>query len=198
MNNPLLLHHDQIYLDALRNGDRSLIEKIYTENASQIASFVQKNGGSAEDAADLFQDVLCTLYRQAQDGFQLRCPFSAFLFQVCKRRWFNVLRGAKNKFKFNENLDNISSEMAEQIDDFELRALQEQLFFEKFTELGPACQEILGLSWQENDQTQKRFSLQEVASKTGRTYDYVRKKISECRDRLMQLVTSDPKFQELS
>lgn len=198
MNKLVLVHHDQIYIDALRNGDSPLIEKFYAENARAIIEMVKKNGGTAADAADLFQDVILLLYRQALNGFELSCPLSAFLYQVCKRRWLNRLRDDKMKYVVTDSVEELSIDLAEQVSDLEKHELQEQLFLEKFSQLGPACKELLSMSWQEKEASQKRFTLIEIAEKTDRSYDYVRKKIAECRERLMSLVTADPKFKDLN
>jgi DNA-directed RNA polymerase specialized sigma24 family protein len=86
-------HPDQRYVTALLNNDAALIDEIYKSCARQVKSYICFNNGSEDDAADIFQEALIDIYHQAKNkDLQLTCPFNAFVFLVCKRKWFNELK----------------------------------------------------------------------------------------------------------
>jgi DNA-directed RNA polymerase specialized sigma24 family protein len=43
------------YLDTIRRGDAKGLREIYAKYLPRIARFIQMNGGSAEDAKDIFR-----------------------------------------------------------------------------------------------------------------------------------------------
>ncbi len=52
-----------------------------------------KNGGSAADAADLFQEAMVVLFGKAQDtSFRLTCSIGTYLFAVSKHLWYKKLQ----------------------------------------------------------------------------------------------------------
>ncbi|GAB3927484.1 RNA polymerase sigma factor [Mucilaginibacter myungsuensis] len=90
---PKTPHPDQRYVTALLNNDTALIGEVYKSCARQVRSYICFNNGTEDDAADIFQEALIDIYNQAKyKGLELTCPFNAFLFLVCKRKWFNELK----------------------------------------------------------------------------------------------------------
>jgi len=191
-------HPDQRYIDGLRRGDSAVIEEIYQQHAQRITQWVLRNSGDESDARDLFQESLLAIYQKAQQGLRLTCPFSAFFFITCRNQWINTLRQRKNReVTINDEQLSITESAQEAVQLAESQEQQRQLFLEKFRELGPACQEILGLSWTWDEERDRWNSLQDVATQLDRSYGYIRKKVAECRARLMELIHGDSRFGDL-
>lgn len=193
-------HPDQKYIEALRSNDRHLIEEIYTKCSKLVKQMVMKNNGDMTDAKDLFQEILIGLYRQSNEGFILTCPLEQFVYMASKRKWINMLRQRKIKYMgdFQEiPIKDCSDDISEITDAFLNLEEKEKLVHEKFKFLGPSCKEILKLSWTKN-QSDKYLSWKEIALELDLSYGYVRKKASECKERLMTLVKKDPTYQRLS
>ncbi|HMO39459.1 MAG TPA: sigma-70 family RNA polymerase sigma factor [Saprospiraceae bacterium] len=190
-------HPDHRYIEALIRHENVLISEIYKNNAATITKLIVSNNGTAEDAQDIMQEVLLALYRQGQNGFILTCPLQMFLYIACRNRWINKLRGKKPKQVTIQEISGFMEDATTAVQDFEEQEAQDRLFSKHYQLLGPSCQEILRLSWTENDTTQRRYSLIDIAEKLNLSYDYVRRKIGECRQQLLKMIQADPDYQLL-
>jgi RNA polymerase sigma factor (sigma-70 family) len=187
-------HPDQKYIDALLNNNQKLIDELYSKYSGKIKWMVLKNSGTEDDAADIFQESLMTLFHKAKkEKFELTCPMDAFLYLICKKKWLNVL----NKRKVNSKVtitDEDQSILGE--DTFilaEESIMQEERFEllkQKINELGNSCRELLQLSWSGK-------SMEEVASILDFSYGYARKKKSECMAKLISLVKKSDQYRAL-
>src|SRR5882762_8258934 len=135
----MLSHPDHKYIIALLENDSRLIEEIYQRYAAHISYMVQKNSGTATDAADLFQEVLIELHRKAsQQQFVLTCPFDAFLYLVCRNRWINELHKRKGHTVTIEGDEgfNLNEDVFENYETLLLKEKRKSLVEEKLAELG--------------------------------------------------------------
>ncbi len=185
-------HTDHKYIEALLRNDSRLLSEVYRKYSGKIIAYVQKNSGNSDDAQDVIQETLVAIYHQAKEkNFILTCPFDAYFYLLCKRRWLNVLKKrGKREVTIEDDLTSISEQqemLASETELFESRSL---LFESKFKELGAKCQELLKLAF-----TIK--SMEKVAQSLGVTYGYARKKKSQCIGKLTQLVRSSTTFNQL-
>jgi len=185
-------HSDHIYIEALLKNDSRVLSKIYEKYSHKITSYVRNNNGNYDDAQDIIQETLVTIYHQAKEkGFILTCPFDAYFYLLCKRRWLNELKKRGNKrVTIIENETSITEEQEQQVEETEIFEQQNQLFESKFKELGNKCQELLKASF-------KIKSMEKVAEFLGVTYGYARKKKSQCMGKLTQLVKNSKEFHQL-
>ena len=188
------IHPDNKYIEALLINDPVLIDELYTLFSGKIKSMVLQNNGAEADAADIFQEALVDLYRKAKSGFTLTCPMEAFLFMICRNRWLNTITRRKYNnvtFAEDEGYSNLVSEdsfaVAEQIKTNQNR---KNLIESKLVELGGSCSELLQLSW-----SGKKLEL--IATLMNTTYNYIRKKKSDCMGKLIDLVKGSPDYQLL-
>lgn len=185
-------HADNIYIEALLKNDSRVLSKIYENFSHKIVAYVKKNNGNANDAQDIIQETLVTIFHQAKEkNFILTCPFDAYFYLLCKRRWLNELKKRGNKrVTILEDDTSITIEQEQQVEETELFEEQHQLFELKFKELSKKCQELLKISF-------KIKSMEKVAEILGVTYGYARKKKSQCLGKLTQLVKNSNKFHQL-
>ena len=187
------LHPDHQYIVGLLQHDSACIAKIYANHFDKIKGMVSKNSGTADDAMDIFQEALIAIYEQARDRqFQLHCPLDAFLFTICRNKWFNELR-KRNHIKVTNEVDSgyeAIPEVEDQVNEMEITLKKEALLAEKYNELGSGCKELLSVAQQVKD-------MQLVAEKLKMTYGYVRKKKSECMAKLIELVKNDVAYLQL-
>jgi RNA polymerase sigma factor (sigma-70 family) len=185
-------HADHIYIEALLKNDSKILAKIYKQYSYKIVSYVKKNSGNADDAQDIIQETLVTIFHQAKDkGFILTCPFDAYFYLLCKRRWLNELKKRGNNRVTNlEDDTSITEEQEQQVEETEIFEQQHQLFELKFNELGEKCRELLKATF-------KIKSMEKVAEILGVTYGYARKKKSQCMGKLTQLVKNSSEFHQL-
>ena len=186
-------HEDQKYIDGLLKNNSFIIQTIYDKFVPKVINYIKQNSGDADRAQDIVQDILITIYNQAsQKKLELTCPFDAYFFLLCKRKWLNELKKSSLKeVTINEEVlykDDDAQELA-----FETALFGEKqaLFTEMFQKLGNACKELLTATF-------KIKSMEEVATSLGVTYAYARKKKSLCIGKLTELVQESPKFNQLN
>lgn len=185
-------HKDQLYIEGLKNNDSAIINAIYKNFVPKVVHHIKMNSGSEDEAQDVIQDVLITLYKQAiENNLQLTCPFDAYFFLLCKRRWLNELKKPSNK-EVTLKDDNVSKDesLQEMLFQTELFAEKQALFEKMFQKLGEKCQEVLKLSFVTK-------TMEEVATKLNVTYAYVRKKKSLCTGQLTKLIQESVQYQSL-
>ncbi|MCB0704635.1 MAG: sigma-70 family RNA polymerase sigma factor [Saprospiraceae bacterium] len=184
-------HPDIRFVEALLNNNHKLVAAIYEQYFPRIRALIEKNSGNEEDAYDIFQEGLMVIYAKAkQPDFQLTSSFYSFLYGICSRLWLKVLR---KKRTAGVTLD----EELEFKDDFNFEDAifhreKRKLIREKFGQLKERCQQILNLTLQEGK------SHLEVAEIMGfANANVAKKEKSKCRSKLVELVQSDPRFNEL-
>lgn len=183
-------HPDQKYIEALLTNDSRILSELYKKFSGKVVSFIQRNSGSIDDAKDIIQESLIAIYHQARDKeLILSCPFDAYFFLLCKRKWLNKLKLKKGVTIDDENLS-ISDDSVQMAFETEIFEFKNRLFESKFNELGEKCQEVLRLSFTVS-------SMEEVAKILGVTYGYVRKKKSLCLGQLTELIQKSSEFKTL-
>ncbi|MGJ8548878.1 RNA polymerase sigma factor [Winogradskyella wichelsiae] len=186
------IHEDQKYVDGLAANNTFIIQTIYDKFAPKVINYIKKNSGDAYDAQDVIQETIITIYNQAkQNKLELTCPFDAYFFLLCKRKWLNQLK------KIGGKEVTINEEVLSEDDDAPMLSFEssvfenkEALFKEAFLELGEACRDLLNATF-------KIKSMEEVAKSLKITYAYARKKKSLCIGQLTKLVQASPKFNQL-
>lgn len=186
-------HPDQLYIDGLLQNNSSIIDSIYKKFVPKVKNYIRTNSGNDDDAQDVIQEVLITIYNQAKtNGLQLTCPFDAYFFLLCKRRWLNELKKSSNKEVTlqdeNVSIDESVQEMTLQTEVFDEK---QSLFDEMFQKLGEKCQEVLKLSFVTK-------TMEEVAEKLNVTYGYVRKKKSICTGQLTEMIQQSARYKSLN
>jgi len=187
------LHEDQKYIDGLLKNNSFIIQAIYDKFVPKVINYIKQNSGDADQAQDVIQDTLITIYNQAsQKKLQITCPFDAYFFLLCKRKWLNELKKSSNKeVTINEEVLSKDDDAQELAFETSVFGEKQDLFTEMFQKLGNACKNLLKATF-------KIKSMEEVAASLGVTYAYARKKKSLCIGRLTKLVKESPKFNQLN
>ncbi|PCH76693.1 MAG: RNA polymerase subunit sigma-24 [Flavobacteriaceae bacterium] len=185
-------HKDHRYIEALVENDARVLSELYQRFTPKVQRYISKNNGSYDDAQDIIQESLITIYHQAvEKKLLLTCPFDAYFFLICKRKWLNELRKKGHKeVTFLDEITSISKLEMDQVEDTMLYEQKRALIATMFLQLGLKCQEIIKAAF-----TLK--SMEKVAEKLGITYGYARKKKSQCIGQLTKLVRNTAEFDQL-
>lgn len=182
---------DRIYIEGLLQHDKEVLEKIYKNFSNRIESHIIKNGGTVEDAKDVFQDALMVIYNKSQQkDFQLTSQFYTYLFGIARFIWIR-----KNQKKSN-NTSQLTNEDIYKLDtDIEADLIAQErhnIYRSNFKKLGEQCQKLLELFY-------ARKSMEEIAQiigfKNGHT---ARNRKYRCQKKLEQMIRSDARYKELS
>ncbi|PJJ09800.1 RNA polymerase sigma factor (sigma-70 family) [Flavobacterium sp. 1] len=186
------VHPDQMYIEGLANNDSAVIHVIYKKFVPKVIHYIKNNSGDADKAQDVIQEVLILLFNQAKTGqLRLTCPFDAYFFLLCKRKWLNELKKHSNKgVTIKEELTSIHESADEMVLQTEHFDEKQQLYDVMFQKLGEKCQELLQLSF-------TLPSMEQVAEKLAVTYGYARKKKSLCIGQLTQWIQETNRFKSI-
>ncbi|MBP4138709.1 RNA polymerase sigma factor [Flavobacterium geliluteum] len=186
------IHPDQMYIDGLASNNSAVIQSIYKKFVPKVVAYIKNNSGDEDQAQDIVQEIMILLFNQAKaNALQLTCPFDAYFFLLCKRKWLNELKKTANKgVTINEDLASINESTQEMVVQTETFDEKQQLFDTMFQKLGDKCKELLQWSF-----TLK--TMEEVAEKLQVTYGYVRKKKSLCVGQLTQWIQEAQVYKSL-
>src|SRR3954470_23310830 len=85
--------NEQLLLRGLAENDTKAIETIYKDNFKMVQAFILNNNGTYDDARDIFQEAMITLYEKAKsESFVLTSQIKTYIYSVCKRMWLKRLQ----------------------------------------------------------------------------------------------------------
>ena len=174
--------NEQALLKGLAQNDSKAVEALYKSHFSMIQHFVTNNNGSFDDARDIFQEAMITLYEKVQlDNFGLTCQIKTYLFSICKNLWLKRLQQmGKYSAPLSSQEETISVE--EDLDRFEKKDAAFAIMDRALNSLGEPCKSLL-----EGYYLNKK-GMQELASQFGYTNaDNAKNQKYKCLMRLKKL-----------
>ena len=175
-------YNEQALLKGLAQNDSRAVETLYKSHFSMIQHFVTNNNGSFDDARDIFQEAMITLYEKVQlDNFALTCQIKTYLFSICKNLWLKRLQQmGKYSAPLSAQEETISVE--EDLDRFEKKDAAFAIMDRALNSLGEPCKSLL-----EGYYLNKK-GMQELANQFGYTNaDNAKNQKYKCLMRLKKL-----------
>ena len=174
--------NEQLLLRGLANNDSKATETIYKENFRMVQAFILNNNGTYDDARDIFQEAMITLYDKAKsDSFVLTSQIKTYLYSVCRRLWLKRLQQMGRYIAQSEALE----ETVAVEDDIELHEKKNADFAimdRALNSLGEPCKSLL-----ESFYLQKK-GMTEIAADFGYTNaDNAKTQKYKCLMRLKKL-----------
>ena len=175
---------DKSIIEGIKNQDDKTLNWLYDNYYQTVKNHILRNSGSPDDVSDVFQDSVVILYNQINnDTLNLTTDLKGYFFGIARNVWNNQLRMKKSTIELDID---IVEEANDEIND----SLLEKIVARAFQKLKPDCRTILTLFSENN-------SYEEIAKKMNlKNESYARRKKYLCKDALMNLVKSDPDYQE--
>ena len=178
-------------IEGIRNRDNRILTIIYKEIFPVVRYYVMSNGGSQDDAKDVFQESIIVAFRQiSNNSFKLKTGFEAYLYGVSRLVWLKMLRNRsihdRNIVKIEEpGVDYHPTETIIE-EDLEMR-----LFRKYFLKLGEECQKVLQM-------ISEGISYEEIAREMGyKSEKIVRNKKYKCKEALIKMIRADKEYQRI-
>lgn len=175
---------DQEILEAICKGqDAEVIDSLYATVLPNVKKHVLTNGGTLDDAFDVFQDALMVFYKLAAtrkfdaDKYKVH----GFVFTICKNLWINQMKKKASSFNWEKKREKerFDDTVLDNIITTERKVALDQLF----QTLGEKCIEILTMFFY------NRFSFREIAEKLGdMSEDAVKVKSHRCKKLLAEKI----------
>lgn len=181
------VHHNR-YLVALKAGDRVILQQIYAEFSPAIIQLVTNNGGSRDDARDVFQSALVVLYERIRKGeVFLDSSFGNLLQSICQKIW-SFRKRSDSTLKAPVSPDDLSDDYEEDINKEE----KNQLFRKHLKLLGNKCQMLLAFFFAGHD-------MDIICEQMGyEGIDQTIKHKESCKNKLVAHIKGDPQFAVLA
>lgn len=182
----------QEIIKGIKNSDNRIMRHIYRSYFPRISAFIIKNSGKKEDAEDVFQEALISIFRRLKAGdLEIEHGFYTYLYAICSRLWYK-----KTKRKdFNvTSVDDVplSTTEEELVTKVIERTETYRLFQSKLLQMGKDCQQVLGLHF-------VKKSFKEIAETMNfASEEYARRKKYLCKKELTKLITADVRYRELA
>ena len=183
--------HDLKILEGLRaperqNNDRAFAE-IYTYHYTAVEKLIRKQGGTSEDAQDVFQEVLIILYEKIrQPDFKLECKLSTYMLSITKNIWHKKLKRLRLHQNIVQENHKQNLHVEEEAPTEYAMLANEKRLTELLSHLGPDCRKVLRLYYFD------RLSMRQIAEIMGYSNEQVAKsKKSRCMQLLRQLADKE-------
>ncbi len=133
----------KIIIEAIRSGkNQEALKYLYKDPLNKIRSYILKNSGSLDDANDVFQDAIITLFHYVETGkYNEEYELEGFLYRVAKNKWIDLAR--KKQKIINTEL--IGFDFGDD-SDYLLDMIKEEklnTFHKLFNQLEDNCKQIL-------------------------------------------------------
>jgi len=137
---------DQTLYEAICSNDQRRVEWATHQLTHKVKAVIRRhvldNSGSEEDAADLTQETVLTVWAQLRSGqYQPRAEatLDAYVYGIMRNKWLRVLKSRKQLGLLGP-LDDLTEEPTAEDEPERLTTLQQA-----FGQLGEACRELLQL-----------------------------------------------------
>lgn len=129
---------------AIKSNNDQVLSQLYQKNYPKVRRYLLDNQGSETEAKDIYQEAFIVVWSNIQlNKFlpETENEFAAYLFQVSKNKWIDVLRIQKRRIIVP------ASDMEEQqevnLDISEAENMYTVLIKKNFSKLGQTCRELL-------------------------------------------------------
>jgi len=189
-----MIHYsDEAILEGLRLRSDYIINFTYKEFFPLVRFLVAENGGSGEDAEDIFQDGIIILYNKISlNQLTLTSSFKTYMYSVCRNLWLQKLNKRKAIY---DKLNDVDEFIDLPKDLFQEASIAEaelhRIIQIHFLSLPDDCQKVLRLFI-------KNIPLREIAGIMGfKTENYAKTRKYLCKQDLKKRIADDPRSQKL-
>jgi RNA polymerase sigma factor (sigma-70 family) len=174
--------NEQLLLKGLAHNDKKAIETIYKDNFTMVQSMILNNNGTYDDARDVFQEAMITLYEKSKtESFVLTCQVKTYIYSVCRRLWLKRLQQL-GRFVPQLNGFEETVQVEEDMDLHERRNADFAIMERALGSLGEPCKGLLEAYYLE------KKGMIEIAEKFGYTNaDNAKNQKYKCLMRLKKL-----------
>jgi RNA polymerase sigma factor (sigma-70 family) len=135
--------NEQLLLKGLAHNDSKAAETIYKDNFNMVLAFILNNSGSYEEAKDIFQEAMITLYEKAKsDSFVLTCQIKTYVYSVCRRLWLKRLQQIGKTTSGIENYEETVI-VEDDLEMHERRNVEFNMMDRALNSLGEPCKSLL-------------------------------------------------------
>lgn len=141
-----LTHSKKDWIRRIRQKDKKVVQELYEAHYKPCSAIILRDGGTVEDAREVFQEALFSLLVKAQNpDFSIRSNLKGYLYRTC----FNIWVKMKREQRKYESTDKVLNDLPDQ-DGIPEKQEQEERYLllnDCIKKASPACQKLLELSY---------------------------------------------------
>lgn len=180
-----MLKDSQIISSIKEGRNQEILSTLYREILPEIKRFVKKNGGSTDQAEDVFQEAVVALIMSVKEGrFKEGNSIRAYLKTIVRNKWFDQF---KAKLKEEEAVSNSYREA--QIPEKKISEEQKNAIDVLLKSLGEQCEKLLKMSVFYGHSYADIAEMFEMNSE-----DVVKTTMYRCRKKMKEKVSKNPKL----
>jgi RNA polymerase sigma factor (sigma-70 family) len=179
-------YSDADIIDGIGRQDNKILTYLYDSYYEMVRDHLRKNSGSEDDIYEVLQESVVVLYKQVTEGkFTLTSDLKGYFFGIARNIWNSHLR-------YKARVTSLDSDISDEIDPTDSnKEILERIVSRSFTLLAEDSQMVLNLFIE-------GYSYEEIARKMGmKSEAYARRKKYLSKEALMQIIKTDPEYQDL-
>ena len=107
-----------------------------------VLAFVVNNNGTYDEARDIFQEAMITLYQKAKsDSFVLTSQLKTYIYSICRRLWLKRLQQLGKTSNGVENFESVAVD--DDVEILERRNAELGIMDRAMNSLGEPCKSLL-------------------------------------------------------
>jgi len=177
----------QEILKGIIDNNRIIVQFIYDRYYHEIRKFIEKFGGSNDDAMDVFQDAIIVIYELMKRGEAEKIKnFRSYFFSICKFKWFNTIRDGKYTEITNVQLEELLpafeyTQVSESLSEIIEKERRVKVYFNSFMQLTSVCQKMIRF-------VAYGWTIEDIAAEMNFSVVYTYRKRQACLNKLTKLV----------
>lgn len=178
---PLFASSDAALLDRIRRGDEEALVDLYRANRPPVRSLVTRNGGTGDDAEDILQEALVTLWERVRTGhFTYQARLGTFIYATARNMWLRRLARGRREVR-GAGIDPPSDDASPL--DLIIESEEAAIVRGALERLGEPCKKLLLLFYWEEE------TMESIASRMGMANaDTVKSRKYQCKKALEELI----------
>jgi len=179
-------------IEGILSNNSKILQYIYSENFSKVKQYICTNGGSEDEAADVFQESILVIFEKARkEKLVLRVKFSTYLYAVAKIVWMAYLRKNRRELEDGYFVELETDYGIGEVDKYIIENERYKLVWRYFENLSKDCQTIIRLFLDGK-------SIEEVTQLMNYTSEqHTKNRRLRCKESLIKKIMADPKYKEL-
>ena len=135
-------------LDAFLFNKEVLLKDFYIAEYPKTKYYILKNGGTLDNAKDVFQDAFFACWKKLNTGQSSpknKAEIEAYLFATAKNKWIDQIRvsGRKKTISIDEKAHQLAADESTPITEAHEKEKQLTITLAAFENLGQACKDLL-------------------------------------------------------
>lgn len=180
---PLFASSDARVLDGIREGNEGALVELYRDNRKAVTALVMRNGGLVDDADDILQEALVSLWERVRTGkFTYSARLSTFVYATAKNIWLRRLARARREVPSQGRTDDPPGDEPSPLERM-MEEEESQIVRRALEHLGEPCKKLLLLYYWEE------LPMEEISVRMGfANADTVKSKKYQCKKVLERLL----------